>query len=317
MRGRAWVSLPRMRAPESPPPLRRAARRRLPGLLRPVPPSLYHRAPAADDATLRLRYLGTAGFVVDVAGRTLVLDPFITRPSLRATLLRPLVPDEAAIARHVPEADDVLIGHAHHDHVMDAPAVCRRTGARLIGARAACNVGRAAGLPESQLVETAGREDIACGPASVRGLPSRHGRVYFGRVTLPGDIPVPPPWPPRVRDLRHGLVLNWSVEAEGLRLVHVDSADFIESELAGLRADVLCLCAIGRRYRPGYTETIVRLLRPRIVVPCHWDWFFDPIDAEPRLLPGVDLPGFCDEIRAAGSTPVVLPFGGTLGLDPA
>ena len=30
-------------------------------------------------------------------------------------------------------ADDVLVGHAHMDHVLDAPSLCMRTGARLIG----------------------------------------------------------------------------------------------------------------------------------------------------------------------------------------
>ncbi len=281
--------------------------------MRTVPPELYHRTDPSPDSALRLRYLGTAGFVLELAGRTLVLDPFVTRPSLWTTAARRLVANEALVAKLLPRADDVLIGHAHHDHILDAPALCKQTGARLIGSRAACNVGRAAGLPEAQLVETAGREDIASGALTLRGLPSRHGRVYFNRVTLPGDIPAPPPWPPKVRELRHGLVLNWYVEGAGVRVVHVDSADFIEEELEGLQADVLCLCAIGRHYRPGYTETVIRMLRPEIVVPCHWDWFFAPIDAEPKLLPGVDLPGFMEEIRQAGATPVVLPFLGDYG----
>lgn len=266
------------------------------------------------DAKVRLRYLGTAGFVIQGAGRTLVLDPFLTRPGPLATGLRRLKPDAARIAREIPRAHEVLVGHAHHDHILDAPELCRRTGARFLGSPDACNVARAAGLPEAQLVETRGREPIRCGPATVRGLPSRHGRVYFGRVPLPGPISEPPPWPPRVWHLRHGLVLNWHVVIDGVRIVHIDSADFIEDELAGLEADVLCLCAIGRRYRPGYTATAVDLLGPKRVVPCHWDWFFRPFDAEPRLLPGVDLPGFLDEIRAAGSRPVVLPVGGWLGI---
>lgn len=282
--------------------------------MRRVDPSLYHRAPPPPDARLRLEYLGTAGFMVELAQRTLVIDPFVTRPGLLATALRPLVADPDAIAREIPRADDVLVGHAHHDHVMDAPELCRRTGARLIGSPAVANVGRAAGLPDDRIIETLGRHDIACGAVTVRGLPSRHGRVYFGRVTLPGEIPTPPPWPPRVWHLRHGLVLNWHVAADGLSIVHIDSADFIDAELDGVRCDVLCLCAIGRAWRPGYVADAVRLLRPRVVVPCHWDWFFRPLGAAPRLLPGVDLPGMLREIREAGSEPALLPFHGVLGL---
>lgn len=286
-------------------------------LLSPVPEALYHRDPVPEGAALRLRYLGTAGFVVEGQGHTLVIDPFVTRPGLLETGLKPLRSDEALLEEIIPRADDVLIGHAHHDHILDAPALCHRTGARLIGSPSACNVGRAAGLPESQLVQTRGREDIASGPATLRGLPSRHGKVYFGRVTLPGDITEPPPWPPRFRDLRHGLVLNWYVELAGLKMVHIDSADFIEDELQGLRADVLCLCAIGRRYRQDYVKLAVELLQPRYVVACHWDWFFTPYRDTPLCLPGVDLPGFVEEIRQAGATPLVLPFDGCFGCSPA
>ena len=97
----------------------------------------------------------------------------------------------------------------------------------------------------------------------------------------------------------------------------IDSADFIDRELQGQRADVLCLCAIGRKYRPGYVRSAVELLNPRYVVACHWDWFFTPYPDEPRLLPGVDLPGFVREVRAAGAEALVLPFDGRAGFDPA
>jgi L-ascorbate metabolism protein UlaG (beta-lactamase superfamily) len=127
-------------------------------------------------------------------------------------------------------------------------------------------------------------------------------------VIFPGDITSPPAWPPRVNTLRHGLVLNWLVRAGEFTLVHVDSADFVRAELEGLRADVLCLCAAGRRYRPRYVQEIVHLLRPRWVIPCHWDTMITPLDEEPQLLPGVDLPGMLDEIVRAGAEPLLLPL---------
>jgi L-ascorbate metabolism protein UlaG (beta-lactamase superfamily) len=255
---------------------------------------------------VELEYLGTAGFVVRGRGRTLVLDPYVSRLSLRA-LLRPLTPDEAALGRILPFADDVLVGHAHYDHVLDAPSLCRRTGARLIGSRAVNMVGRGFGLPEAQLLETSGDDDeIACGSWRVRGLPSRHGKVFAGRVLFPGDIAAPPRWPARIDALKHGLVLNWLLQTDGFSLVHVDSADFIRESLAGVRADVLCLCAAGRRYRPRYVEEAIACLKPRFVIPCHWDTMITPIGEPARLLPGIDLPGMLREIEQAGAQAVPL-----------
>lgn len=287
--------------------------------LRKIDPALYHRDPVAPDHALRMRYLGTAGFVLQAEQHTLVVDPFVTRTGLLATAFGRLRPDEECIRNLIPRADDVLVGHAHYDHVLDAPALCRHTGARLIGSPAVAMCGRAAGLPESQILETRGREVIPSGPGHVRGLPSDHGRVYFNRVTLPGDITRPPSWPPRFRELRHGLVLNWYVELGGVRLVHIDSADFFAEELRRLDLgqggiDVLCMCAIGRNWRPRYVEEAVELLRPRVIVACHWDLFSTPFEQEPWLLPGVDLPGFVREIERAGCRPVVLPLGGEVGV---
>ncbi len=283
-------------------------------LLSAVDPALYtvDRGPA--DAPVRLRYKGVAGFILEHAQHRLVLDPFVSRTSPWATLTRPLRPDLPLIERHFPHADDVLVGHAHFDHMLDAPALCARTGARLIGSPDVCNVGRAAGLPEAQLRETQGREVIESGPARIIGLPSLHGRIYLGRVSFPGRIPAPPPWPPRLHQLRHGLVLNWWIEVGGVRILHIDSADFLPDELRGLEVDLVCLCAIGRAWRRRYVEEVVELVRPKAILACHWDWFFSPYDAPVRALPFVDLPGFLAEIRAVGVEALLLPPDGELGL---
>ncbi len=283
------------------------------GLLGRVDPALYHRQSPGDDATMRIRYLGTAGFEISTGDHTIILDPYVSRPGGRETLFGRIAANPAIVRRHIHACDDVLIGHAHHDHVLDGPEVCRQTGARFIGSVDACNVARAAGLDEAQIRETAGREDITSGKGFVRGLPSAHGRVFFNRVALTGNIDEPPPWPAHYSRFRHGLVLNWYIEQQGIRVVHIDTAEFFEDELAGMECDVLCLCAIGRKYRPNYTEDAIRILKPKLVLPCHWDLFTTPLEDEPFLLPEVDIEGFIAEIRATGTDVALLPFLGSYG----
>ncbi len=274
------------------------------------PDVLWYSQPShsAVTASIHIQYLGTAGFVIQNEQRTIVLDPYVSRPNLWDTLTKPLIPNIQLINQIIPHADEVLIGHAHYDHILDAPDLCKATGARLIGSSAAIMVGTAAGLPASQMIATQGRENIDCGHWTVRGLPSIHGKAAFGKVPLPGDITSPPEWPPRFYKLKHGLVLNWVVNTGHLTVVHIDSADFIEEELQGIKADIVCLCAIGRQYRPNYVKDVVRLLKPKWIIPCHWDTMITPLEAVPDLLPQVDLAGFIQEIKNEGCEAVVLPI---------
>ena len=268
-------------------------------------------APAKAE-NLKIKYLGTAGFILSDNNRTLVLDPFISRPSLWQTFTQPLSSDPVLVKHYIPDADEVLIGHAHYDHILDAAEVCKQTGARLIGSQASVMYGRSAGLSEQQMYETKGREVICCGKWQVIGLPSIHGKALFGRVPLSGDMTVPPPYPPKFHQLRHGLVLNWWIDTGQLRVVHIDSADFIEQELQGKQADIVCLCAIGRKYRPNYVKDVVRLLKPKYIIPCHWDSMVTPIGDVPQLLPGVNIPEFIEEIKACGVIPLFMPILGEL-----
>ena len=270
-------------------------------LLEKGPPN-YHTA--ASSGAVRFTFLGTAGFMVASQERTFVLDPYVSRAGLWRTAFGRLPVDEARVRQYVPVADEVLIGHSHHDHALDGPAVCKHTGARLLGSASTMNLARAYGLDAAQHVEVTAGVPVPCGAAIATPLASRHGKALLGRIPLPGNIDAPPTWPPRVYDLRHGPVFHWHLQLGGVRVLHVDSADFLDDQLA--EADVLLLCAVGRQYRQDYTRTLLQRVKPRVVIPCHWDDFTLPLEAPPRQLPGVDVEGFVEEIRAGGAEAVVL-----------
>jgi L-ascorbate metabolism protein UlaG (beta-lactamase superfamily) len=264
---------------------------------------------SADADALRVRWLGTAGHVIETAQTTLLIDPFLTRPS-PARLLRPLRPDEAAIRARLPaRVDAVLCGHSHFDHLLDAPAIALATGALFVGSRSSCAFGRAAGIPASRLREI-GPEGgtVTIGDAVVRFVPSLHGRVFLHRVPFPGEVTAPPSLPAPAWRYRMGGAYGILVEAGGLRLYHNGSADLIDAALAGARADVLLVGLAGRRATPDYLARLCDLLQPKLIVPTHHDAFFAPLDGGVHLLPGIDLDGFVAEARLhAPSARVVTP----------
>jgi L-ascorbate metabolism protein UlaG (beta-lactamase superfamily) len=70
---------------------------------------------------MKLTYYGHACFAVQIKNKTLLFDPYIT-------------PNELAKAVDVNKisADYILISHGHEDHVANAVAIAKRTGATLI-----------------------------------------------------------------------------------------------------------------------------------------------------------------------------------------
>lgn len=68
----------------------------------------------------KVTWLGHATLLIEVNGTRLLIDPFLSE-NPQATVK----PEEA-------QADYILISHGHFDHVADALAVARRTGATVI-----------------------------------------------------------------------------------------------------------------------------------------------------------------------------------------
>lgn len=256
------------------------------------------RAPA-NDASVRVRWLGTAGHVVQTATTTLLLDPFLTRPSIARTLLRPLAPRANDWWHHLPaKVDGVLVGHSHYDHLLDAPEIARRTGAVLAGSRSTVRIGAAHGVAVEKLVEVPpeGRT-FTVGDITVRFVPSLHGRIALNRVPFPGEIEPYPALPRRMWHYRMGGAYGVHLTtADGRTLYHNGSADLIDAQLDGLTADVLLVGLAGRRDTKGYLERLSKLLKPRAVIPTHFDTFFSPLEEGLTLIPGIDLAGFAREI---------------------
>jgi L-ascorbate metabolism protein UlaG (beta-lactamase superfamily) len=102
-----------------------------------------------------------------------------------------------------------------------------------------------------------------------------------------------------------GTVFGFHLETDGGSVYHIGSANLVETEMAGLRADVVLCCTVGRQSTERYTTRVLDALRPRLVIPCHWDQFWRPIDEAVRQIPTNDLEGFVREVSAHPLAPEV------------
>ncbi len=70
---------------------------------------------------MKITYYGHASLGIEVAGKNILVDPFISANPAAAHI------DINALA-----ADYILVTHAHNDHTYDVEAIARRTGAIIV-----------------------------------------------------------------------------------------------------------------------------------------------------------------------------------------
>jgi len=259
--------------------------------------------PPTDPTKVGVRWLGTAGYELRYQGTTVLIDPYLTRVSLLRYARGPLVPDAAAVDAVIADADAVLVGHSHFDHVLDVPYIAAKTAAHVYGSRSTANLMAAAGIPEGQVtaLEHGRATTFEVGPFRITAIPSLHSPFALGRVPYPGDIPCTCELPVRGGRYRCGDVFSYRVEVGGQTLYHLGSANLIEEAIPGAgrgdgEVDLLLLCIAARFSVPGVVRRSLDAVRPRRVMPMHYDNFFRDPTRPLRLLPMTRFGRFVDDV---------------------
>lgn len=257
---------------------------------------------------LTFTYFGAAGWEITDGKLVVLVDPYVSRnayPSLPDDVLHP---DGRVLDALVPRADYILVHHSHPDHFADVPYLAARTGATVVGTRAAIAVLRAYGVPARQLVTAVGGEDMAFDGVAIRAIPALH----TGRGSNPTTIPDTVTAPVKIWSLEQGgsESLMFLIRLAGHEILTMGSTNFIEREVEGLRPDIAVVGAsTARRAVYDYTPRLLRALgKPGVILPTHWDNFYLPY-GHPDLASGLpNLETFADEVHAvAPQANVVIP----------
>ena len=274
-------------------------------------------APQRD--SLRLTYLGTAGWEITDGKVVVIVDPYLsrlkdntpndrpaaedTRPQINQGTI--LIPDTVVINKHITRADYILITHGHPDHALDMPYIARKTGATVIGTESTGNLARAFGIPDNKIKVVAGHEDLTLNGISLRVIPSLHG--IFQKPADP-SLPRPAPrlfpanaTPPfRISSYAEGGTLAYLLRIGGHEIVIFGSMNYIESELIGFRPDIAIIGAMPERANiDGYTLRLMRALgNPAVVLPTHWDRFNTPYELGQPQIARDRVKAFADEVQA-------------------
>jgi L-ascorbate metabolism protein UlaG (beta-lactamase superfamily) len=256
-------------------------------------------------AGLEIEWLGVSGYRITCEGRTLFVDPYLSRVPLRDLLLRHrALPDPAALSRlggAGGEVEGVLVGHTHFDHVVDAPAICRRFGCPAYGSSSLKRLMALHGLAD-RAVEVEPYRAYELGPFVVRFTPSAHSKLLLGlAVPYDGELTCEQLDGLSPGAYRCGQVWGISIEVAGLRLYHQGSANLVDEALRERDVDVFLAGIAGRNFTDDYWKRILPKLDPKLVIPTHYDNFFRPLGRPLEFVTAAKLSRLPEEIGAVSA----------------
>lgn len=218
---------------------------------------------------LTFRWLGVGGIQLRWREKVLLIDPFLTRPSIMEVLLKPLKPDVELLRNEIPCADAILITHAHYDHVMDTPEIIRYTGAKAYGSSNVVQILRAEGIPSQNLIAIYSGDELEIDPFKIKVIEGKHIPIpFFSPPPLTQAI-VPPR---RVWHYQMDACFSFFIENTSPSILVWHS---IEAR-GGTPAEVLI---VDSELSISTLEKLVDVVKPQCIIPVHWDDFFLPLNA--------------------------------------
>jgi len=227
--------------------------------------------------TTQLTWLGHGTWLIETAGHTVLLDPFLDD--------NPAAPVKAAGVN----PDHILVSHGHFDHVADGAAIANRTGATVVSNYEICTwLESKHGVKNTIGMNLGGSVKLPFGRATLT--------VAFHSSQLPDGSYGGNPG---------GFVLDMP---DGRVYFACDTALFGDMKLIATAGIDLAVLPIGDLFTMGPDDSVeaIKLIQPKRVAPAHYNTW-PPIAQDARA--------WADKVRSATSAePIVVEPGGKIKL---
>ena len=188
---------------------------------------------------IKSTYYGHASFLLDDGTSKVLTDPFLTGNPL------------AAIQADEVECDYILLTHAHGDHLGDAPAIAKRTGAMVLG------------IPEVLDVCLQAEGDIKTHGMNIGGSV----KLPFGKVRMTMAL--------HSSGVAGGIACGYVIQIGGINVYFAgDTALFSDMKLIGQKDPLdYAVLPIGDNYTMGLEDAALaaQWLNTKNVIPIHYN----------------------------------------------
>lgn len=215
----------------------------------------------------QFRWLGVAGFEMVVNGEILITDPYLSRISRFNSFFCKACPKADYVSSVIQKCDHVFITHPHFDHLMDVPAVMLHTGAAAYGSVFSCRLLDILGADRERTHLIREGETVHAGGFTVEVFPAVHGKVIgYG----PGELKKYLTPPLRAAEYTMDQCFSFRIENSGVSILQISGMTATD-----LPASDLLL--IGPLFNEAHYEKLLDNVRPKAVIPSHWDDMWRPL----------------------------------------
>jgi L-ascorbate metabolism protein UlaG (beta-lactamase superfamily) len=205
---------------------------------------------------MKFTYYGHACFEVEIKGKIVLFDPFITGNELAKNI------DINSI-----DADYILLSHGHSDHVADAEAIARATGATIIASYEVAMWYAQKGIEKYHPMNVGGKWQFDFG--TVKCVNAIHSS------TLPNGSPGGPP-------------MGFIITSDEINFYYSgDTALTLDMQLIPTFAEIdFAVLPVGDNLTMGIDDAIqaAKMVQTNIVIGVHYDTFgFIKIDHQKAI----------------------------------
>ena len=251
---------------------------------------------SASTSMLKVKFFGVSTLLFDDGKTQILIDGFFSRPSLSQVLFQKIQSQPEVIQRmiqqqHLQRTRAILVTHSHYDHALDLAELGKQLPqTKIIGSNSTLNIARGGAVPEQQLIPVQPLQPMYFGEFKVTTIASQHTPPTAVNNDLGEEISQPLQQPARFSAFKEGHSFDYLIEHSGQRILVKASTGAVPNQLKNLKVDTLFLgiAQLSRQsteFQQNYLDQTLKTLKPKVVVPIHWDNFFKPVDQALEFLP--------------------------------
>ena len=248
-------------------------------------------------ANFHFNWLGaTTSFITD-GSTVLSFDPFVTHPSYLDFLFnREIATDPKLVANwfkkgNIKKIDAIFVNHSHFDHILDVLPFHDLNKANVYGTLSTVNYSLGQGIDKKYLKQVGHRDKFEFGKFKLTTLKALHSPHVLDITLFDGEMKKPTKKRMKIWNmLTGGSRFYYFEHPSGNIFYHpiARKSPYIKN-YSKYKADILFLGIAARVDTADQIEKVIKPINPKVIIPLHWDNFYEPLQENPPHLPTVNM----------------------------